>query len=96
MKVVSIKLVPVKTEKTYKLARTESIYTFKGSVNLTKADVINYIKKAYGFEVTWIRAVKIPGKTKTDYTSKARRVYKTKPYKKFYIRIKDGTFEVFK
>lgn len=88
------KLYPVKTEKTFKLAK-EGKYTFAVVHTMQKYDIIALVKEIYAVEVKKITKLIRKGKNKTDL---AKRIKVRRPsYKKVYVTLAKGqSLDIFK
>lgn len=81
-----MKLIPVLTEKSMKLAK-ESGYTFLMPMELTKTEIKNVIEKSFGVHVTNVRTLSLKGGTKKNVRG---HVQKIKASKKAVVFLKDG------
>jgi ribosomal protein L23 len=91
---MNLKIYPVKTEKTFKLAN-KSIYTFATMQDMEKSDIIRAIKEVYGVDVVELTSLVRKGKKKTNNLT--RRTYTTPNYKKVYVRLASGqSLDLFK
>jgi ribosomal protein L23 len=94
MKSKLIAVLPVKTEKTFKLANT-GVYTFAVIDKATKAEIIDAIKKTYAVDVTSYTSLIRRAKNKMNW--KTRRAFQTPSYKKVYVRLAEGQqLEIYK
>jgi large subunit ribosomal protein L23 len=92
MKINSVILKPVITEKTTRLSQ-EKVYAFQVNTNANKHMVAETVEKLYGVEVESVRMMTRKGKEK-----RVGRKMKTKqmPDKKVaLIRVKKGTIDLF-
>jgi large subunit ribosomal protein L23 len=80
-----IKVVPLVTEKT-SAARGAGVYVFRVFGDVNKVEMGKYIKAHYKVEVVSINSICYKGREKRY----GRRLYTTKPFKKFYVKLADG------
>ncbi|WKZ30288.1 MAG: 50S ribosomal protein L23 [Candidatus Dojkabacteria bacterium] len=94
MKSKLITVLPVKTEKTFKLANT-GIYTFAVIDQATKAEIVDAIKKIYGVDVTSYKSLTRRAKNKVNW--RTRKKFQTPSYKKVYVQLAKGQqLEIYK
>lgn len=81
----NITIYPVVTEKTTAMS-DHSIYAFKTDPDLTKQQMAAFIKEKFQVEVASMNVANMKAKTRTF----RGKVGRTKAFKKYYVKLKDG------
>ncbi|SRR5258708_34295955 len=81
-----MKLIPVLTEKSMKLAK-ESGYTFFLPMSLNKTEIKNIVEKSFGVHVINVRTLSLKGGTKKSARGQMQKI---KASKKTIVFLKDG------
>ncbi|MBP9699989.1 50S ribosomal protein L23 [Candidatus Woesebacteria bacterium] len=85
---------PLITEKTYRLAQTNHVYTFEVDPGATKGQIREAVQETFGVNVLTVTTSKIAGRVKR--TGRKRMSYVIPKGKKAMVKIQaDQTIEVF-
>jgi large subunit ribosomal protein L23 len=87
MKLSSIVLKPIVTEKSYGASNT-NVYTFKVNMKATKYSIAKEMKRMYGVDAVDVNTSVTPGKKRRIVGT--RMTVKTGRWKKAIIKIKEG------
>lgn len=87
---MTIKIIPVVTEKANAISEKGNRYTFKVSPDANKYQIISAIEQIYDVKVTGISTMNYDGKKKQRYTKSGLRKGKVAAFKKAVVTIAEG------
>ena len=85
MELSQVVIGPVVTEKAERLKGMDRTYTLRIAPKATKVDVSNALTKYYDVEVTSVRVMRIPSKTRA--VGRGKVITKRKPFKKVMVTL---------
>jgi large subunit ribosomal protein L23 len=87
MKISSIILKPIITEKSFELS-SRGVYSFKVNIKATKYSIAKEVKRIYGVDAVSVNTTVTPGKKRRIIGT--RMTVKTPRWKKAAVKVKEG------
>lgn len=87
---MSVLIKPILTEKTDKLTKKESVYTFVVDKNANKLQIKEAIETSFNVEVENVNTCIMPSKTRSRSTKKQYIKGSVPSFKKAYIKLAEG------
>lgn len=90
MKLTEVLVKPIVTEKSNKLSEASRTYAFKVHRRANKLEIKKAVEDFYGVNVTMVKTIVVPGKTKSRFTKAGFISGMKQPYKKAYVTVAEG------